>query len=135
MGPLIIGPTSGASRPRGSNPWMILLPTPLGAMVARIAIFVPGSAVLSSSNDRPSSKYVTTTSCLPPDRVSIVPVAPSLSGPSRCDAFMSGFHSGKWLTSDQTCQTLAVDDAVNCEASLNALSPPTPRPLLFATHI
>src|SRR5207253_2914261 len=53
--PLIIGPTMAASRPRGSNPCVIRLPWPLGAIVARIAIFVPGSAVLSSSNDRPSS--------------------------------------------------------------------------------
>ena len=52
--PLIIGPTSGARRPRGSKPCVILLPLPFGAMVARIAIFVPGRAVLWSSNDRPS---------------------------------------------------------------------------------
>src|SRR5438132_5750513 len=55
IGPLIIGPTMGASNPRGSKPCVIRLPFPFGAMVARIAILVAGRAVLSSSNDRPSS--------------------------------------------------------------------------------
>src|SRR5436190_3810669 len=90
-------------------------------MVARIAIFVPGRAVLSSSNDRPSSYCVTTTSCFPPDFVLIIPVAPSLSGPSSLDSFMSGFHSGQWLTSDQTRHTVAGEAAVSSEASRNAM--------------
>ena len=90
-------------------------------IVARIAILVPGSAVLSSSNEWPSSKCVTTTSCLPPDRVSIIPVAPSLSGPLMRDSFMSGFHSGQWLTSDQTRHTLSGDAFVSSAASLYAI--------------
>src|SRR5256885_3453863 len=52
--PPIIGPTSGANNPRGSKPWVMRLPLPFGVIVARIAIFVPGRAVLSSSNERPS---------------------------------------------------------------------------------
>src|SRR5690348_5816472 len=55
IAPPIIGPTIGASKPRGSKPWVMRLPDPLGAIEARIAIFVPGRAVLSSSNERPSS--------------------------------------------------------------------------------
>src|SRR5256885_8283117 len=90
-------------------------------MVARIAIFVPGRAVLSSSNDRPSSYCVTTTSCLPPDFVLIIPVAPSLSGPSSLDSFMSGFHSGQWLTSDQTRHTVAGEAAGFRQASPKTL--------------
>src|SRR5690242_15886128 len=49
--PPIMGPTIGASKPLGSNPWVRRVPPAAGAIVARIAIRVMGSAVLSSSND------------------------------------------------------------------------------------
>src|SRR2546425_744579 len=100
-------------------------------MVARMPILVPGMAVLSSSNDRPSSKWVTTTSCLPPDLVLITPVAPSLSGPLSRDSFMSGFHSGQVFTSDQTRQTRAGAAFVSSDASRNAISP---LPLVFCSR-
>src|SRR5260221_2771014 len=97
-------------------------------IVAAFAILVAGMAVLSSSKVRPSSNFVTTTSCLRPERVSIVPVAPAFSGPSSRDAFMSGFHSGQLFTSDQICQTRAGDALVSSEASRYAMSSfPSPK--------
>src|SRR5713226_10310511 len=88
-----------------------------------MAILVMGMAVLSSSNDRPSSNWVTTTACLPPDLVLIIPVVPSASGPLSRDSFMSGFHSGQVLTSDQIRQTRAGAALVSMDASRNAMSP------------
>ena len=46
-----------------------------------MAIRVIGSAVLSSSKDLPSSNWVTTTSCFPPDRVLIIPASTDLQWP------------------------------------------------------
>src|SRR5690349_16255393 len=51
----------------------------------------------------------------------MLPVIPSFSGPSSREAFMSGFHSGQELTSDQTLQTLSAGAFVSSDASLNAM--------------
>ena len=101
----IITEKTGASGPRMLMRWLITQPWPDGWISQSNAKRAPGSALVSSLNERPGWTASSVIACFPPDLVVMVPVVPLANAPSMATAATSGFQVGQVRTSDQMRQT------------------------------